>query len=128
MNSKEATRRIRQLQKESDSVDLLRKSIAGDLRTVTEEYFGLKVGDEAVYIGPDPSRFTAGVVVEVRSGYRYGKTVYMGTIVIQPWNKNGHGSLLTRDSNLRRYFTKKGLLRHVRRHSDLKKIKRTPRK
>lgn len=127
MNQKEAIKRFRELSKENRDLTRTSERNRREARRVTEEYFGVALGDSVVYVGPDPSRYTSGIVIEVRGGDVNGDWKHVGSVLVQPWNRNGFGDKLTRSAEARRMFTKKGLLRVVQKAEVVGPIRNIPR-
>jgi hypothetical protein len=126
MTTREATRQLRASWKTLQEASKIRDAQFEENKRITSEYFGVAVGDE-VEVCDTAFRYTKGVVISITGGLVDKRWKSMGTILVQPWNRNGKGNLLTRSHESRRQFYKKGILKVTRKAADVGPIAKLPR-
>lgn len=126
MTKKEATRRLRELTKSDEDLRSRMAANNEETREITRQYFGVQAGDEVEVVDED-FRYTKGIVLSVSGGFLQPGYRHYGTILVQPWNKNGKGNKLTRSHAARRQFCAKGILKVTRKAADVGPIAKLPR-
>lgn len=126
MTKREATRRLRELTKSDAAAQAVREANNREAREVTEEFFGIRGGDE-VEVVDKSRRYCKGIVISVSGGHVMRGYQHFGTVTVQPYNQNGYGKKLTRSHEARRQFSIKGILKVTRTAEQVGPIGNIPR-